>query len=152
MPYYNVGVRTLYETCRSHYSGHPLQEAMAWIEAEDIVAVWKIVQAWFERMEDGTARHRFPDPFWDHARWGRKRPLTQQIADRIIAEMDADFEIERARFPQGVGPEFARLPPHARLAFAQEVYGVIKTEGEIEEEATRRTRRGERFPNDVAAA
>lgn len=146
MPYHNVTARTLYDSCRSDRGDRPMTEAMAWIEAENVEAVWKVVQAWFESMEAGKAVDRYPDPFWTAKDEEGRAPLTQELADHIIAELDADFELERGRFPQGRGPQFVRLPPHARMAFAQELYRVMKTEADMEAEAARRASHGERFP------
>lgn len=146
MPYENVGVRSLYNACSSHYGDQDIHLAMAWVNAENVEAVWKVVQTWFELMEAGRAVDRYPDPFWETKHPMKKRPVTREMADRLIAELDADFQLEDRRFPDGKGPEFNRLPAHARVAFAQEVYGVMKSEGEIEAEARRRIRSGERLP------
>ena len=147
MPYLNVDVRSLYEVCLSQYQGHPMQAAMAWVEAENVQAVWKIVQTWFELTQSGEVQHRFPDPFWNQDQHPDRRPVDTETADQLIAELDADFELERGRLPGGLGPEFARLPPHARLAFAQEVWRASKSPKEIEGEATRRALMGEKFPS-----
>lgn len=149
MDYRNTTVRDLYRTCRDR-GATELDEAMAWVEAENIAAVWKVVARWFQYIESGEAAHRYPDPKWQTPK-GRAS-LTLERADQLIKEMDADFEIESYRFPSGGGPDFKRLPAHARMAFAQEVYGVLKTEAEIEEEASRRLKAGERFPPDDADA
>lgn len=61
------------------------------------------------------------------------------MADQIVREMDADFELETTRFPPktGLGPEFSRLPPHARMALAQELYRLMLTERKIQREGKR---------------
>lgn len=146
MPHENVDVRSLYNACSGHYGDQDIHRAMAWVEAENVEAVWKVVQAWFELMEAVRAADRYPDPFWEAKHPAKKRPVTQEVADKLIAELDADFQLEDRRFPDGKGPEFSRLPAHARVAFAQDVYEVMSSEGEIEAEAKQRVRRGERLP------
>lgn len=155
MPYYNVTIATLYQSCIADLPGgyfglktdSPFTRAFAWVEAENIYAVWKIVQTWFEDMQKGKAWHRRPDPTW-RMRAGRKaKPLTQALADELIKELDADFTLEKSRFQGREGPEFARLPAYARLAFAQEVWAALKTDDEMEAEAKRRLEEGETFPN-----
>ena len=65
--------------------------------------------------------------------------------------MDQDFMLEKNRFQGRLAPEFSRLPAHARIAFVQQAYGVIKTSVEIKAEAERRVKEGETFPPKAAA-
>lgn len=151
MPYYNVTPYSLYQSCMSsawEWSGgdEPLTCARAWVEAENIHQVWELVQRWFEMMESGEAINRYPDPFWRDKDFPGKVPLTQEVADVFIEELDTDFMLEKSRFQGRLGPEFARLPPHARLAFVQEVYKVIKTSAQIQKEAEERLAAGETLP------
>lgn len=151
MPYYNVTPHTLYQSCMSsawEWCGgdDPLTRARAWVEAENVYEAWKVVQAWFDLMESGVAEYRYPDPYWSDEHHPGKKPLTQEVADRFIEEMDADFMIEEGRFQGRLAPEFARLPSHARMAFVQECYWVIKTATEIHEEAERRLAAREVMP------
>ena len=69
MPYYNVTPHTLYQSCMSsawEWSGgdDPVTRARAWVEAENVYEMWKLVQKWFEFIENGSATDRFPDPYW----------------------------------------------------------------------------------------
>ena len=55
MPYYNVTVHTLYLSCMSsawEWSGgdDPVTKARAWVEAENVFEVWKLVQVWYDLM------------------------------------------------------------------------------------------------------
>lgn len=151
MPYYNVTPHTLYQSCMSNAwewsgSNDPLTRARAWVEAENIYEVWKLTQAWFDLMESGEAANRYPDPFWRDEDYPEKTALTQEVADKFIEEMDEDFMREKSRFQGRAAPEFARLPAHARMAFVQEVYRIIKTGAEIQKEAEARLRAGEVLP------
>jgi len=126
--------------------------AFAWVEALNIEQIWAVAKRWFALMQSGEARLRYPDPLWQ-PKPGRK-PLTQDVADFIVAEMDEDFLIERGRFPResGLGPEFSRLPPHARQAFAQELYDVMKTTAELKADATWLLETGWRPPGEQSAS
>lgn len=148
MIYENTNVKDLYVSALASFSG--LQEkAEAWVEAQNTEDVWVIVKKWYQHMQDNTAHFKFPDPSWNDAKHPGRRPLTQEIADKIVREMDEDFLIEKNRFPKetGLGPEFVRLPPHARVAMAQELYGVAMTKGEIKAAAQKLLDQGMReFP------
>ena len=84
-------------------------------------------------LQSGEANLKYPDPNWKDTEHNGRRALTQEVADEIVEEMDEDFLIERNRFPKdsGLGPELSRLPSSARVAFAQELYGIVMTRGEI---------------------
>ena len=97
-------------------------------------------------MESSEAQYRHPDPRWNGEDYPNKVPLTQKVADRFIEEMDADFLLEKSRFEGKEAPDFARLPSHARLAFVQEAYGILKTTKEISKEAEKRFATGEIMP------
>ncbi len=154
MPYYNVTPHTLYQSCMSsawEWSGgdDPLTRARAWVEAENVYEVWNLVQRWFDMISSWEAMNRYPDPLWNDEDYPDKVPLTQEIADNFIEEMDADFMLEKSRFQGRLAPEFARLPPHARLAFVQEAYRVIRSTAEIHEDAGERLSVGEVMPPPV---
>ena len=156
MPYYNVTPHTLYQSCMSsawEWSGgdDPVMRARAWVEAENVYEVWNLVQRWFELIDSGDAVNHYPDPNWDDSQHPGKVSLTQDVADTFIEEMDADFMLEKNRFQGRLAPEFSRLPAHARIAFVQQAYGVIKTSVEIKAEAERRVGEGETFPPKAAA-
>ncbi len=151
MPYYNVTAHTLYQSCMAsawEWSGgdDPVMRARAWVEAENVYEVWRLVQRWFELIDSGDAANHYPDPNWDDSQHPGKVSLTQDVADTFIEEMDADFMLERSRFQGRLSPEFARLPSHARLAFTQEAYGIMKTSADINEEADKRLAAGETLP------
>lgn len=145
MTYENTTVRDLY-TNNGTYNASEIEKAMLWVEAENIATVWKVVKKWFDYMQSGEATQRFPDPTW-HPKPGR-RALTPEVASQIVTEMDDDFRLERGRFPKesGLGPDFERLPSHARVAFCQEVYDILKTTEEIMAEAETRLQAGEHLP------
>ncbi len=148
MPYYNVTPHALYQSCMSSASGgdEPVMRARAWVEAENVYEVWKLVQQWFELIDTDEALNRYPDPNWDDTQHPGKVSLTQDVADTFIEEMHADFVLEKSRFRGRLSPEFARLPSHVRLAFTQEAYGIMKTSADINQEADRRLAAGEKLP------
>ena len=155
MPYYNVTPNALYQSCISNAwewaeKNDPLTHACAWVEAENIYEVWKLVQEWYEFMESGEAANRFPDPFWNDEDYPGKATLTQDVADTFIEELDADFMLEKNRFHGRLAPEFSRLPPHARMALVQEAYKIIKTSAAIEQETKERLAAGEKLPNPTS--
>ena len=151
MPYYNVTPHTLYQSCMSsawEWSGgdDPVMRARAWVEAENVYEVWKLVQRWYELIDSDEAVNHYPDPNWDDSQHPGKVSLTQDVADTFIEEMDADFMLEKSRFQGRLSPDFARLPSHARLALAQEAYGIMKTSSDINAEADKRLDAGEVLP------
>ena len=154
MPYYNVTPHTLYQSCMSsawEWSGgdDPVTRARAWVEAENVYEMWKLVQSWFDLMESGESKDRYPDPFWSDEKFANKAVLTQEVADRFIEEMDNDFMLEKSRFQGRLAPEFKRLPNHARMAFVQDAYHIIKTGDEINREAEARLAQGEVMPPPI---
>ncbi len=151
MPYYNVTPHSLYQSCISSTGSwsaidSPVTRAQAWVEAENVYEVWKLVQRWYDLIQSGEAADRYPDPFWRDEDHPDKVPLTQEVADLFIEEMDADFMLEKARFQGRLAPEFARLPAHARMAFVQEAYGIMKTSKTCDMEAEERLANGESLP------
>lgn len=111
------------------------------VEAENIFEVREIVIGWFEALEKGLADNRFPDP--------RGLEISQERADKFIGMLDDEFMQESGRFGAlkvATGPEFCRLSPRARRAFAQQVLQKAKQPKEILEEAIQRVRKGEVFP------
>lgn len=116
--------------------------AVAWLEAENIFAVFQLIIAWFKLMESGEAANRYPSP---------GGTVTQEQADLLISELDADFAKESNRWPvdaegKAWGPEFSRLLPHSRRAFAEEIRAILKTEAQILAEALERLAKGEKLP------
>ncbi|HZX50298.1 MAG TPA: hypothetical protein VFE94_04130 [Candidatus Paceibacterota bacterium] len=116
----------------------PKVKAFAWVEAENICKAWCVVDKWFQLMQTGEADNHLPDPLWHRRDHGKKAPLTQELADKFIEELDEDFLIEKGRFGGRLPPDFSRLSPSGRIAFVQEMYEVLLTEEELEEEADRR--------------
>lgn len=136
MPYYNVTAHTLYQSVISanwdfSTQNDILVKAKAWIEAENIVETWKLVQEWFEMMENDTADNQYPDPMWDSDLYPDMKPLTQDLAEEMVEEFDADFQLEKNRFQGRSGPEFKRLASHSQLAFAQAIYRITLSQQEI---------------------
>ena len=120
------------------YPTDPQACAIGWVEAENDMAVRAVYNKWFGWLEDGTADDHYPDP---------DLPVDADYADRLIAELDDDFEKESLmRVDAEAYPEYRRLSPHARLAFAQDIRGIIKKQPVIVEEALRRLAAGEIFP------
>ena len=153
MPYYNVTPHTLFQSVLSannsmfgYTVGDPLVTHKAWHEAVNIYECWKVVQIWFELIESGEAIHRYPDPFWKDEDHPEFTSLTQEVADKFISEMDEDFMVEKSRFQGRSAPEFERLPPHSRLAFVQELYGLIKSSVELQCMAEDSTEQGLELP------
>jgi len=145
--YRSTTARDMYGQCFPNslaYAHPPLEQAKAWVEACNVEKTWKVMSKWFGYMQTGEAAMNYPDPFWEDTKHPGRRKLTQDIADKVVQEVDEDFEIERGRFPRetGLGPEFSRLPPQARMALAQELYSILMTDKEIAEEADRLLARG----------
>lgn len=146
--YFNVFPSRLYDSCLNDVPSNLKDEkkcAYAWIEAENIYAVWEIVQKWFELLEGGQTNNIFPDPFWKHSNYPKKKKLTQEVANNFIKELEADLEIE-TRYNSSLSSGFDRLSSHARLAFVQAIYQVMKTSEEILEEVEIRLANGEKLP------
>lgn len=150
MPWYDVTPEKMMDSCRLDWATKDRPEAYAYVEAENVARVWEVVQEWYEAMESGDASDRYPDPDWTDP--PGRRNLTQELADAMILEMDADFDLEKNRYPDGRGPEFKRLPAHARLAFAQQLRLVMKSPAEIEQETRERLAKGEPLPPRPRAA
>ena len=148
MSYENTSVKDLYVSALASFSGLE-EKAQAWVEAQNTEAVWVVVKKWFGYMQSGEARFKYPDPNWQDSDHPGRRPLTQEVADLLVQEMDEDFLIEKNRYPKdtGLGPDFIRLPAHARIAFAQELYVTIMTKKEVKAAAQELLDRGVReFP------
>ena len=122
--------------------------ARRWVEAENTSAVFAVIMDWYNMLEAGIAELQYPDPAWRDSDYPELTPLTPEHVDQLIAEIDADFEREHDRFPETtrLGPDFGRLRPHARMAFAQAIYRVLKSEGQMEAEARSKPDAGEALP------
>ena len=153
MVYQNITPRTLYQSCmpgpwgQTTGNDNDLIRACAWVEAENVYAVWKVVCDWFDALEDGSVQHRLPDPLWQPPEG--KAPLTQEAADTLIEHLDDDFMLERTRFRGRLAPEFSRLEAPQRLAFAQAIWDVLKTRSQVIDEAKRRLDAGEELPPPI---
>mgnify|MGYP001582365119 FL=1 len=140
---YNVTPQEIYEQCKGY--GTPHMNARGWVETENLWDTYAVIIKWFRLMERDEANNRYSDPRWQTP--AGRPPLTQKLADQIIVEIDKDYEIEQSRFPSsGLGPEFARLAPHARLTFVQELYGVMKSDAELDAACEARLAAGEQLP------
>jgi hypothetical protein len=143
--YQNMTVRELYTSAvgkwRTRDRSAELAEASGWIEACNIMELRLLISDWFRALEDGSVEHRHPDP--------TDNTITQERADRLVVELDADFEMEHGRFANlhaDAGPQFTRLSPITRIAFAQAVFAVVRDLEDIEREAWERLRDGEKLP------
>lgn len=153
MPYYNVNVHTLYQSCISaswDWHTNPkndlLIQAKAWVEAENAIEIWGLIQEWFEMLENNTAIHQYPDIFWENDKYPDLKPLTQDVADEFVEELDADFMLEKNRFQGRGAPDFNRLAPHSRMAFAQAFYRITMSEKQITEKARELVDAGTKIP------
>src|SRR3989344_2344975 len=149
MPYYEVTPYELYPSCLSGWDGGKtlLDRACAWVEAVNTYDVHELHAQVFRALESGEAYTWVPDLHWKPKfPPEQKRPPTMELAHEYVGELEADYEIERGRFPEGRGPDFKRLPPPARLRFLQLAYDVQLARGQILEEARRRLAAGEVLP------
>ncbi len=122
-------------------AGEAFNLACAWVEAENVWEVRKLVCRWFDDLESGAANVQYPDPF--------KSTLSQEEADSLIKELDEEFYREKGRWGSlsvEAGPEFSRLASHARIVFVEELKAVLKSRDEIIEEARERLESGEQLP------
>jgi len=147
--YANMTVAELYTSVKFSYPYVSTSEdaAVGWIEAENIFDVRAIIIEWFDALNDGTANDRYPDPICLEGPPGK--PITEERADKFIEELEADMLKEWMRFGslgREAGPGFDRLEPHARMAFMQAVWQVMKTMDQIQEEAAERTKAKELPP------
>ena len=150
MPYYNVFPSVLYTSIISGSStDSEVAKARAWVEAENIFEVWKIVQKWFDLMKAKLVGHELPSPYWQDDLYTDKTKLTQSVADLLVKEIDEDFMMEKNRFMGRKAPNFSRLPPGARMSFAREIYRTMKSQRAINIEADERLAKGETFPHKV---
>ena len=115
--------------------GDQVTRARAWVEAENVFEMWKLVQVWYDLMNSGEADNRYADPFWDDSKHSEKAVLMQDLSCVFIEEMDPDFMLEKSGFQGKLASEFIRLPAHARIPFLQHLYGLIKTSAEINSES-----------------
>ncbi len=88
---------------------------------KDIEEAVLILQKWFNKLKDGTHIYATPDPFF-------KIDLPQERIDRLIAELDDDFdEFESWRITSPFWevdemPDFYRLCQPAKKAMVQELF------------------------------
>ena len=88
--------------------------------------VRRLLEDWFRAIEDGTVEQRLPDPMYPVS-------ILQEAADRIVANLDAEFERELRSWAYQetvggytVGPGFQRLQPAQRLALAQQLHRLLR--------------------------
>lgn len=124
---------------------HPLTKAYAYIEAEAAVRFDTLVQEFIGLAMSEMAAHYQADPMGSFSRPGKKA-LTPELADKLIDETIAAFREGQAFTGSENLPLLRQLPPVAKLAFAQAAYGLLRSDREILEEATRRVRAGEILP------
>jgi len=141
--YTDIDTGKIYRSTTTYGSQKAIEvsRAVRWVESENIMEIRAVTIKWFNMMESGEADTQYPDPF--------DTTISQDKADRLISELDADFAAERYRYRNiGVtaGPGFERLSAHARLAFAQEFFSVLKSREQLEAEAQQRLSAGEQIP------
>lgn len=144
-PYYSVDPHSLYQSCLSA-GGEvtPIGKARAWVEAENTFEVWKVINNWFNRLQDGTYWSYMASPFWTNP--PDKTALTQDVVELFVKELDEDFMLEKSRFQGKKPPEFSRLPFGPKFAFVQECYKIMKSSKAINAEADERLANGEKMP------
>lgn len=94
---------------------------------EDAQALRLLCLDWFQAMEDGSVSERHPDPAYPH-------PIPDDTPDKLVESLDEACDKERGWALQedagyDVGPEFSRLAPEQRLAFAQQVDALLRRYG-----------------------
>ncbi|HEY4510088.1 MAG TPA: hypothetical protein VJC15_03830 [Candidatus Paceibacterota bacterium] len=124
---------------------HPLTKAYAYLEASASVRFDALVQEFIGLVISGMAEHYQADPMGSFSRPGKKA-LTPELADKLIDETIAAFREGQAFTGSENLPLLRELPPVAKLAFAQAAYGLLRSEQEILEEATKRVKAGEILP------
>jgi len=119
---------TIYDIFLTIYNYNKPEES--YLEAENIMAFRELLCNWFKMIEDGRTEKIYPD-FSDTS-------VTLDMANLLIEELESDFllELPRAMRVNGTtkGPGFTRLNDHAKIAFAQQVFGLIKTPEQITKE------------------
>lgn len=143
--YANITTDRIYSECtqRSYDIAHA---ALAWAEAENIMAVREVMCDWFDAMENGTANKRRFDP--------RGPIVSLEEAEKMIAEIDDDFNLEKGRWASldvEAGPDYFRLEPIAKIAFVQQILMTIKTIEQLEKEVWIRQKAGEQIPPEPFA-
>lgn len=139
--YTNLTVADLYAGDVIKNTDKPLECAYYWIEAENMWMVRVIISKWFRWLNEGVANNHYPDL--------RQKVFSRERADAFIEALEDDMMIEEPRFShlnRDAGPGFDRLVPHARQAFIQDVWSVLKTRAELWAEAEQRLKAGIRTP------
>lgn len=119
-----------------------IERGLAWVIAENTYAVRAIIIKWFKALESGSAFKKHPN-LLDNS-------ISMEKANKLVEELDAEFDVEFENRKESIGADasadFRRLPPYARLAFAQELFKVLKTEEQLEKELKKRLENGEVIP------
>lgn len=139
--YSNLTVADLYQGDVYKDMSKPLECAYYWVEAENVWLVRATVAKWFDWLNEDVANKHYPDT--------RGKMFTQERADAFVEALEDDMMREESRFSQlgkDAGPGFLRLEPHARVAFMQDVWLVMKTKEELWDEAGRRLGAGIKAP------
>lgn len=86
----------------------------------------ELLEDWFWAMERGDVAGRLPDP-------SHQPPITQEMADAVVAALDEGFERELRSWAHKqeaggyeAGPGFSRLPPPQRIVLAQQLRAVLR--------------------------
>ena len=106
------------------------------VAQEQIRAVFVILEDWFQALEGGTAEHRLPDPTFVPPP-GRPS-ITETLVEEFIRELDREidtdaFGVQGRKNEADASSEFHRLAYPQRVAFIQQLMGVLLTEQEVAE-------------------
>jgi len=111
----------------------------SYLEAQNIMDFRELLCLWFKMIEDGRAEKIYPD--------FSETLVTLDLANLLINEIEDDclIELPRAMSVNGTtkGPGFTRLNDHAKIAFAQQVFSLIKSPEQITKEIEEKHRNHE---------
>lgn len=141
--YSQMTVGDLYQSTRGLYKKESTTNfARAWVMAENIMEVRNLIIDWCDALNDGSIKHRLPDPF---------NKMTQNEADKLIKILDDEFDYEFRNRASNLGVEKSvdlseRLSSSQRLAMAQAIRATKKSRSQIATEVRERQKAGEVLP------
>ena len=138
MDYSKTTIQEIYSSVYNY--GQPEE---SYLEAENIFEFRKLIIKWFNMIENGTANKIYPD-FFDNS-------VTLEKANLLIEEIEDDFLKESGRWEYlnvNAGPGFTRLNPPAKIAFAQQIFKLIKSPEQITKEVEEKKRNNEKIIPD----
>lgn len=128
--------------CRRTRGDSKDAQALAWVEAENIMRVREIIIDWFYALENGVAHYRRPNP--------ANHIVSPKQANQMIEKIDDDFEHEFKKRSNALGidytPELSRLGEDQKLALAQEISCTKLNENDLERITWDRLKQGEKLP------